>query len=109
MCRALDPSPLTAGVRISEGLGSLDNAGESGTVSIQTESIQKELRPMHLPVLIRQAHDATASRARSARPLAPQRHDTVASPARRRSPGVVRQAAASALRRSADRLAPVIE
>jgi hypothetical protein len=64
---------------------------------------------MHLPVLIHQARDLTASRARSARPLATQRREPAGPPARRRSPGVVRRATASALRRSADRLAPVIE
>jgi hypothetical protein len=64
---------------------------------------------MHLPVLISQARDLTTTRAQSARPGAPVRHEPARPPARRRSPGAVRRAAASALRRSADRLAPVIE
>jgi len=63
-----------------------------------------------LPILTSHARDLTAGLARSARPAAPVRPEPAAAPApRRRSPGPARRAAAAALRRSADRLAPMIE
>jgi hypothetical protein len=55
------------------------------------------------------APDRSASLARSALPGSPVRAGTAAIPASRRSPGAARRVAATALRRSADRLAPVIE
>ncbi len=51
----------------------------------------------------------TAGLARSALPGSPRRAVAPAAPAPRRSPGAARRATATALRRSADRLAPVIE
>ena len=50
-----------------------------------------------------------ATLARSALPGAPVQDAAPARPAPRRSPGAARRVAATALRRSADRLAPVIE
>jgi hypothetical protein len=63
-----------------------------------------------LPVLSQQIRELTADAARSAHPHAPVRRDkTAPAAAGRRSPGGARRALASALRRSADRLAPAIE
>ena len=62
-----------------------------------------------LPILIDQVRGRTAQLARSAQPSAPVRAVSARPAARRRSPGTVRRAAAAALRRSADRLAPAIE
>jgi hypothetical protein len=55
------------------------------------------------------APDRSASLARSALPGSPVRTAATALPASRRSPGAARRVVATALRRSADRLAPVIE
>ena len=64
-----------------------------------------------LPILVAQARQVTAARARSGRPDAPVRAaaDQRGSLAPRRSPGPSRRAVAAALRRSADRLDPAIE
>jgi hypothetical protein len=62
-----------------------------------------------LPVLTRQSHDLTAGLARSARPAAPVRREPLAAPRSGRAGIGLRRAAASVLRWSADRLAPVAE
>ena len=62
-----------------------------------------------LPVLSHQIRELTTDVAHSARPHAPVRPNETAPAAGRRSPGAARRAVAGALRRSADRLAPVTE
>jgi len=62
-----------------------------------------------LPIVAIHARRLTEQRVLSARPGAPVRKAGPAPVAQRRSPGVARRVAATALRRSADRLAPVIE
>jgi hypothetical protein len=69
----------------------------------------EEVLPVLLPILTRHARDLTATVAQSARPHAPVHPERVAPVAQRRSPGAARRAAAAVLRRSADRLAPMIE
>jgi hypothetical protein len=61
---------------------------------------------MHLPIALHHTRELTSDLARSAHPRAPARAAPVV---RRRSPGALRLAVASALRQSADRVAPVIE
>ena len=63
---------------------------------------------MQLPIASLQARDLTAGLAQSAQPRAPVREEAAA-PAPRRSPGGARRGVASMLRRSADRLAPMLE
>jgi hypothetical protein len=62
-----------------------------------------------LPIAALHARDLTERHAHSARPGAPVRATGRAPAAPRRSPGAVRRVLATALRRSADRLAPAIE
>jgi hypothetical protein len=64
---------------------------------------------VHLPILTSQTRELTSVQARSALPNAPVRQEAVTRVAPRRSPGVARRTTAYVLRRSADRLAPVIE
>jgi hypothetical protein len=64
---------------------------------------------MHLPIAVHHARELTSDLARSAQPRAPVRAAAPAPAVQRCSPGVARRAVASLLRRSADRLAPVIE
>jgi hypothetical protein len=64
---------------------------------------------MHLPIVVQQARELTSDLARSAQPRADVRPVAAAPAVQRRSPGAARRVVATALRRSADRLAPVIE
>jgi len=61
---------------------------------------------MHLPIVLNHARELTSDLARSAQPHAAVRVPAAKPAAQRHSPGTARRVAATALRRSADRLAP---
>jgi hypothetical protein len=97
------------------GGGTANESRESALTNTRTALLyrfslnrfRRRSSPVHLPIIAQHARDLTSDLARSAQPLAPVRSGAVGPAVQRRSPGVVRRAVASALRWSADRLAPV--